>query len=120
MANSNTVKRNWLVKQIEAGKVEAKCTHYMTDDYAYDNANGFGKTGWMPARISNPTWRTITLQNGNTMDVVDDHDFIEGQMNFHASDFSGKSGGAYRQNDGTISFYIHSNAHYTLRIVATA
>lgn len=117
---TNTVKRNWLVKQIEAGKVEAKCTHYLTDDYAFDNANKFGATGWMPARISHPTWREVTYPNGNKNQIVDDHDFIEGQMNFHVSDFEGKSGGAYRQNDGTISFYIHSNAHYTLRIVEAA
>lgn len=117
---TNTVKRNWLLKQIEAGKVEAKCTHYMTDDYAFDNANKFGATGWMPARIKHPTFRTVMMQGGWEREIVDDPDFIEGRMNFNTSDFEGKSGGAYRQNDGTISFYIHSNAHYTLRMVEAA
>jgi len=108
------------MKQVEAGKVEAKCDFHLTDDYAFDNATGFGKTEWMKARISHPTWRTVTYQNGNTNDVVDNHDFIEGQMNFHTFDFGTTTGRAYKQDDGTIMLYVHSNACYTLRIVPQA
>lgn len=113
-----TIRRDTLMKMIDAGKIEAKCDIHLTDDYGFDNANGFGKTGWMKARISRPTWKTITLQYGIERDVVDDRDFIEGAMNFKTHDFNGNCGKAWMQPDGTIFFYIHSNLSYTLRIVA--
>jgi len=112
---SKTIRRDTLMKMIDAGKIEAKCDISLTDDYAFDNANGFGKTGWLKARISRPTFKTITLQNGFERDVLDDSDFIEGMMNFKTHDFTGNCGKAYRQNDGTIFFYCHSNLSYTLR-----
>ena len=115
---SKTIRRDTLMKMIDAGKVEAKCNISLTDDYAFDNAYGFGKTDWMKARISRPTFRTITLQNGIERDVLDNSDFIEGMMNFKTHDFNGNCGKAYQQDDGTIFFYIHSNLNYTLRIAA--
>lgn len=112
-----TIRRDWLKKQIDKGVVQAKCDIHLTDDYAFDNAAGFGKTGWMTARISRPTWTTITLPNGIERDVIDDHDFVDGQMNLHEHDFAGKSGSAYRNTDGTITLRVHSNLIYSLRLV---
>lgn len=113
-----TIKRNWLKKQIELGKIEAKCNYHMTDDYAWDNANNFGKTDWMKARLSNPTYKEVTLYNGNKTTIRDNDDFIEGMMNFRSYDFTGKSGGAYTNERGEIILRVHSNLSYTLRIVA--
>lgn len=112
----NTVKRNWLKKQIEKGLVEAKSDMQLTDDYARDNADNFGVTGWMPARIRHPRFGKWTLPNGIEIDRCEDSDFVEGQINFNASDFTTTTGYAYRQDDGTISFAVHGNSHYTLRI----
>lgn len=112
-----TIRRDWLMKQIDKGVVRAKCDMHLTDDYACDNASGFGKTGWMAARISRPTWTTITLENGIERDIVADHDFVDGQMNLNEHDFTGKSGSAYRNDDGTITLRVHSNLVYLLRLV---
>ena len=111
-----TVNRAWLKRQIDAGRVEAKCSHHLTDDYAFDNANNFGKTDWMPARIRRPVFGTYINHLGFELDRCIDSDFVQGQMNFTEHDFVGKSGGAYYQPDGTIHFYVHSNASYELRI----
>ena len=71
----------------------------MTDDYKRDAANNCGKTTiFVPCRI----------RNGS--------DFIEGVMNFRESEFSSKSGAAWMNKDGTISFSVHSNRAYDLRI----
>jgi len=112
-----TVKRNWLKRQIELGKVEAKCTHHLTDDYAFDNANKFGVTDWLKCRISRPTWKDVTLYNGNTITVRDDDDFVTGQMNLDDHDFEGKPGRAWRNPDGTITLIVHSNLAYEMRLV---
>lgn len=112
-----TIKRNWLKKQIEDGKVEAKCDYSMTDDYAFDNANCFGATGFAKARISRPTFKTITLPNGAEREVLEDSDTIDGAMNFKEYEFTGKSGAAYKTDDGLIRLRVHSNLVYTLRMV---
>lgn len=115
---SKTVRRDWLKRQVEAGNIEAKCNYSLTDDYAFDNATGFGKTGWIPARIRNPKFGMV-LVNNFKMERCIDSDHVQGQMNFNPSDFKGKSGWAYRNVEtGIISFGIHSNASYDLRIKA--
>lgn len=98
-----TVNRGWLKKQVQAGKVEGRCDGHYTDDYAFDAANGFGRTtGWKPVRIRPATGF--------------DHDY-ENFINLWADDFTSKSGKAYTHDDGTIIYYVHSNLSYTLRIV---
>jgi hypothetical protein len=111
-----TINRGWLKRQVAAGKVEAKCNYRYSDDYAYDNASNFGRTEWMKARIRHPVFTEYVNEYGFKLSRCTDHDFIEGQMNFHESDFEGKAGGAYQDDDGTIHFYIHSNASYELRL----
>lgn len=43
-------------------------------------------------------------------------DFIEGYCNLFESDFSGKSGRAWENADGTITLIVHSNANYTFKV----
>lgn len=49
--NTNTVNRGWLMRRILEGKVMAKCNGIYTDDYAFDAAYDFQKTGWLKAKI---------------------------------------------------------------------
>lgn len=113
-----TVNRGWLKRQVEAGKVEAKCDYHFTDDYAWDNASGFGKTDWLPARIQHPTYKEVG-EPGHERSITDNDDFIEGMMNFREWDFKAQSGAAYcRDGETDIHFRIHSNLVYTLRIKA--
>lgn len=113
------VRRDWLRKQVEAGKIEVKCNFYLTDDYAFDNANKGGTTDWMPARIKHPKYEKHLNQWGYEDSHVVDDDCPQGFMNFWESDFSGKSGSAYWENDTLIRFRIHSNASYTMRVKTT-
>jgi hypothetical protein len=109
-----TVNRVWLKRQVIAGLIEAKCNYHFTDDYAYDNASGFGKTTWLPARVSHPTYKDVG-ELGHERNILDDHDFIEGFMNFTEWDFKTKSGAAWWDNETEINFIIHSNHSFTMR-----
>jgi len=112
--NEKTIKRNWLKKQIELGKIEIKCELHLTDDYRFDVSNEFGKSDWMPARIRKPVFSMVTV-NGYEMERCTNDDWKAGYMNLHEGDFEGKPGYAYRKEDGTITLKIHSNLYYTLR-----
>lgn len=114
-----TVNRGWLRKQIEQGKIEAKCDYHLTDDYKADDANNMGKTGWMVARIRKPVFETYTHLNGVVVDRCVHDDFVAGQMNFMVHDFKTKRGSAWEEANGHIAFLVHSNASYTLRIRQT-
>lgn len=113
-----TIRRDWLLRQIEAGKVVGKCDMSLTDDYAWDNASNFGKTGWMPVRISHPKYEKLTLPNGCVIDHNTDSDLVEGAINFYEYYFGFKSGTAHWNPDGTILFRVHSNLWYTLQVNA--
>ena len=113
---AKTIRRDTLKKMIENGKIEAKCTFKLTDDYVFDNAYNFGKTEWLPARLARPTYEEITLHNGNKITQCTDSDHKDGYANFNDWDFS-KGAKAYLADDGTISFRVSSNEHYTLRKV---
>src|SRR3990167_11086069 len=93
------IKRNWLKKQVELGKVAGKCDYSMTDDYAFDNANDFGKTKWLPVRIRHPKFETTTLQNGNEVSHLADHDVKDDYLNLNDFDFASRTGRAYRDGD---------------------
>lgn len=112
-----TIQRDWLKKQIEKGLVEAKCELHLTDDYQFDDANGFGKTEWLPAHIMHPTMRTVTLDNGVEREIVVADNRLEGHLNLYAYYFDRNGGSAHRNADGTIHLRIHSNLYYSLRIV---
>lgn len=87
-----TVNRGWLKRQIEKGLVEIKCDMVLTDDYAFDVAYNYQKDDWKKAEIKN----------------------------FHDQDFKYKSGRAYWNADGTISWIMLCNHYYTVRIIQTA
>lgn len=109
-----TVNRGWLKRQVAAGNLDAKCDYHLTDDYTYDNGNNGGRTTWRPARMRQPVYERS--EAGSRFDRLVDDDFREGNINLTASDFTGKSGRAWRQADGSIALVVHSNLCYTLRV----
>lgn len=113
-----TINRAGLKRKVEAGQYEIKCDLHLTDDYQFDNANGFGKTEWLPARIRRPIFEEVTLQNGFVTSHCKDGDYKEGFINLDESDFEGKPGHAYMNEEtGLITLHIHSNLYYSLRPV---
>lgn len=113
-----TVRRDWLKKQIEAGKMEARCDHYIEHDGdgRYDTRGG----PWMAARIRRPVFEPRMMPAGFECDVCVDDNFIEGQMNMLDCDFTGNCGSAYRNDSGIITLRVHSNLCYSLRLKAVA
>ena len=97
--DTNTVNRGWLKRRILEGKVLAKCNGVYTDDYAFDAAYNFQKTGWLKAKIE------------------DDYSQrrAENCLYFRHDDFRGY-GYAWREANGDmhLSFGYKS---YTLRLV---
>lgn len=108
-----TINRRGLATKVRKGLVVAKCEMHLTDDYAFDNAYGFGKTDWMPAHLmtSSPA-KYVPAHLGQI-----DWDRREGCLNLYPHDFEGKSGSAYQDDDGLIHLRVHSNLHYVMRIV---
>lgn len=104
-----TINRGWLKRQIEKGNIEARCAFHFTDDYAFDNATGFGKTDWMLSRVRYPQFDPESHRCINDDRKPD-------MINFDESDFRTKSGSAYRNDDGTITLRIHSNEVWKLRM----
>lgn len=54
-----SVNRGWLRRQAVAGKLWLQCCYHYTDDYAFDNADGFGKMdyfkqAYLRAEFSHP------------------------------------------------------------------
>lgn len=95
--------RGHLKRLVKKGLIEAKCLFRYTDDYAYDNASGFGKTDWLPARLRE-----------------DNEDSILGFINFRDWDFGTSSGYlSHHKENNTYSFAIHSNLVYSVRIIET-
>ena len=82
-------------------------------------ANDFGKTKWLPVRIRHPKFETTTLQNGNEVSHLADHDVKDDYINLNDFDFASRSGRAYRDGD-EISLHVHSNLCYTLKLTKEA
>jgi len=114
---SKTINRGWLKKQVSLGKIEAKCNYHYTDDYRYDADVNFQKTDWMPCRMQNRVYENDPVTGFSRL--IND-DFKTGFINFEDWDFKTKSGGAWQteddQKNGVISFIIHSNLSYDLRV----
>jgi hypothetical protein len=97
----STFNRGKLLRAAKAGKLFAKCDYRLTDDYAFDNANNFGKhADWLPVVIN------------ETM-----AEWKPGQINMTEWHFKTKSGGCY-EHKGEITFYVHGNLSYTVKIAA--
>lgn len=95
---STTVRRDKLMRDIAKGLYVAKCDYRYTDDYAFDNANGFGKTDWKEAVIKRPS------ENHRNDVIALPEYYFEG------------SGCAWRNNDDTVNLSVHSNKSYTLKL----
>ena len=94
------MRRDVLRRKVAKGLMKARCTHYLTDDYAYDNANGFGATEWMPAVLMpEDSYKHST----------------EGTMSFIPFDFKSSTGAAWVEDNGTIVLSVHSNCSYELK-----
>jgi hypothetical protein len=115
-----TIRRDWLMRQIDAGMVDAKCDYHLTDDYAYDNANKGGQTDWLPARVSRPYRKDPSSENHRFLDD-EERDFISGVMNFRESDFEGSCGLCYWRDEAQtlIILIVHQNLSYSLRLRTT-
>lgn len=118
MKQIKTIRRDWLKKQVEQGKIQARCVFEIEHDGtgAYDRFGG----EWLDARIRRPRFEDYVTQYGTTMSRCADSDFVEGKSNFNESDFTTKSGGAYLagvdpEGRKLYSLHIHSNSCYTLR-----
>lgn len=105
-----TVNRGTLKRAAQRGELWIKCNYHYTDDYAWDNASGFGKMDefqkayLMPEGLDSDAWReTRNAAHGRGEIVVDE------------SDFKNKSGYCY-ERDGVIRWGIHSNLNYTVQI----
>lgn len=94
-----TINRGWLKRQVLQGKVEAMRKFRYTDDYAYDAQTNYGKTEWIPARIST-NWE----------------DRKDGYMNFDEYDFRAKGSSAWLEENGNITLY-EGFQSFELRIV---
>jgi len=100
---TKTINRGWLKKQIIKGNVDAKCDSKLTDDYAFDNATGFGATEWAPCKFVENKHKG---DNRYAQDVtlIDDWDMKT------------KSGCAYQTDNGLIHLIVYSGYSFTLRI----
>lgn len=114
-------RRDWLMRQVDAGKMEAATVFEIERDGTGANDKYGGD--WKPARIRRPTFRQHWPDKENHPEhhygVCDNHDFIDGKMNFNESDFKSGSGGLYESgtSDGRPKYclHIHSNAVYNFR-----
>jgi hypothetical protein len=51
---NKTIRRDWLKRQIAAGRMEIRCRGVYTDDYSFDAAVNFQRNdGWAVADIAN-------------------------------------------------------------------
>lgn len=113
-----TVRRDWLKKQMDAGKLQARCMFEIEHDG--NGANDQFGGNWLDARIRRPRFEDFVNCYGNKETRCADSDFVEGMSNFNESDFRTKSGHASfdgRDPEGRKlwTFGIHSNSCYRLR-----
>jgi hypothetical protein len=117
-----TIRRDWLKRRVDAGKMEA-CTVFNIERDG-TGANDVYGGDWKPARIRRPTFREHYPDKENRPDwhysVCAHSHFIDGKMNFNESDFRSGSGACYQERtcaDGRPIYclHIHSNAVYNFR-----
>ena len=76
-------------------------------------------------RVSSYHFDDMTGETRSTGEALvrikkDSRDWIEGQCNMVESDFTGKSGRAWENPDGTITLKVHSNLDFTFRKIDSA
>lgn len=92
-----TMRRDYLLRKVQRGELEGRCTQSLTDDYAWDAATNFGKTDWLPINV-----------------IENVKDRKEGHLNIFSLEFRGSCGRAYRNDDGTITLYF-PGTYYEMR-----
>jgi hypothetical protein len=111
-----TIRRDWLKRQVEAGLMECRCDHHLTDDYRNDLADNFGETDWKLARIRKPKFEPRMMPGGFERDVCVEDDFVTGSMNLMDHHFTGNCGNVSANSKaGPFTLHVHSNLCYTLR-----
>lgn len=98
MRSSGAVRRDWLMRQVEKGRVVA------VGSYHFDDMTGGHRGKWegAPVAIAPADW----------------HDRKEGTVYIRRDEFEGKVGRAYAGENGIVTLYVHSNSNYTLRVSA--
>ena len=91
-----TIRRNELLKLAKAGKLVCVESYKFDDQLGEDR--GSKET---PVRVK-----------------ANHDDWKDGFCNLSDYHFSGKSGRAYTNNNGTITLYVHSNLNYTFKVSA--
>ena len=91
-----TIPRDIVRRLVEAGRVE------IAGSYSFDDMYGASRDGakGMPAAISPADW----------------HDRKPGVCYLFSSDFTSASGRAWKNENGTITLYVHSNSSYELKV----
>ena len=109
-----TIRRDWLKRQVEAGKMECRCDFYIEHD-GDGRSDTFGGS-WLPARIRHPKFEPRMMPGGFERDVCVDHDCIDGSMNMMDHEFAGNCGHVWADSKaGPFTLHVHSNLCYTLR-----
>lgn len=96
---SKTVNRGWLKREVAKGNMMVRCCYHMTDDYARDYADNYGKTDWIKVGIKE--------QHNGEEETYDIPEWY----------FKSQSGCAYQDDKGKINLIIHSNLAYELKKV---
>lgn len=89
-----TVRRDKVMRDVMKGLYQAKCDFRLTDDYAFDNATGFGKSEYKDAVVAD--------RNGQ-QDVCP------------LPEYYFKMASCWMNEDGTVCLNVHSNLSYTLK-----
>ena len=92
----SAMRRDTLRRLVEAGRVE------LVSSYHFDDMSGTsGHSGQaIPCAIAPEDWR----------------DRKEGICYLRASEFEGNCGRVWRNPNGTLTLYVHSNCNYDLRV----
>ncbi len=90
MSKSKVIRRDWLKRQIIAGKIEIKCKGIYTDDYYHDGQTNYSISDWQLADISD----------------------------FQDHDFTYTSGYARQEENGMIHWTMLHNHYYDCRLIS--
>lgn len=94
---TKTVRRDWLKRQVKAGKVT------VVDSYSFCDMLGTSRCkSEIPAALSED-FPTFSVRKQGVCYMLD-------------CDFDSSCGRAWRNDNGTVTLYVHSNLNYTFKI----
>jgi hypothetical protein len=94
-----SINRGKLLRAAKAGKLVGKVSNHLTDDYAFDAANNFGRTEWLPVVIDNKAGA-----------------WAEGKITLYEDAFRGRGGYAYEADEGNGEIILGIYSGYTLHV----